>query len=186
MPYATSQNMEENKPTLRENAMRYGTAMGIFWTLKFILFPLGMRNPMWLMLFFILTLAVPFVGYTFVRKYRDTQCQGSIDFSRAFMFSILMYMFAALFVTIIHYAYFRYIDNGLIISSYEAMLSQMESLAHTPDMQQTMEQLQGALDMAASLSPLDISLQLISQNIFYCTFIALPTAWIVKRNPKTI
>lgn len=165
--------------------MRYGTAMGIFWTLKFMLFPLGMQKPMWLMLFFILTLAVPFIGYKFARKYRDTQCQGYIDFSKAFVFTILMYMFAALFSTIIHYVYFRYIDNGLIISSYEAMLAQMESIAQTPEMKQSLEQFKETLDMVASLSPFDISLHLISQNIFYCTFIALPTAWIVKRNPKT-
>ena len=96
--------MTEKRPTLQEGAMRYGTAMGIFWTIKFILFPLGMTTPLLLMLFFFLTLTVPFVGYQFARKYRDQECGGVISYSRAFLFTAFMYMFAALFATMIYIA----------------------------------------------------------------------------------
>jgi len=34
------------------------------------------------------------------------------------------------------------------------------------------------------LSPLEISIQLITQNVFYCTLIALPTALLVRKNPN--
>jgi hypothetical protein len=91
-----------------------------------------------------------------------------------------MYLFATLFVTIAHYIYFRYLDNGLIVGTYQDMLNQMSSIA-TADMKASIEQFQQALDIIAGLSPLEISIQLITQNVFYCTLIALPTALLVRK-----
>ena len=165
--------------------MRYGTVMGIFWTLKFVLFPMGMQSPLLLMAFFLLTLIVPVAGFFLVRQYRDRECGGVLSFSRAFLFTSFMYLFAALFATIAHYVYFRYIDGGLIVNTYQDMITQMEAIA-TADMKASLDQFQQALDIIASLSPLEISIQLITQNVFYCTLIALPTALLVKRNPKNV
>lgn len=175
--------MTEKKRNFQEDAMRYGTIMGIFWTLKFILFPLGMENSLLLMTFFLLTLIVPVVGFFLVRQYRDRECEGTLNFSRAFLFTSFMYMFAALFATIAHYIYFRYLDNGMIVNTYQDMLTQMSTVA-TDDLKPSLEQFQEALDVIASLSPLEISIQLITQNIFYCTLIALPTALLVMRKQK--
>lgn len=175
--------MTEKKPTLQEHAMRYGTLMGIFWTLKFVLFPLGMHTPMLLMAFFLLTLIVPVAGFFFARQFRDRECEGTISFSRAFVFTCSMYMFAALFTAVTHYIYFRYLDNGLVIGTYQDMLNQMSAMG-IGSMKESIEQFQQALDMIASLSPLDITIQLITQNFFYCTMIAVPTALIVMRKPQ--
>lgn len=173
----------EKKKTLQEYAMKYGTVMGIFWTLKFALFPMGMESPLLLMMFFLLTLIVPVVGYFLAKQYRDRDCGGVLTFSKAFLFLIFMYMFAALFATIAHYIYFRYMDHGYIVNSYQEMLN-LASAGMTGDMKASFDQFQEALDMIRALSPLEISIQLITQNIFYCTIIALPTALLVKRNPK--
>lgn len=176
--------MTDNKPTLQEHAMRYGTAMGIFWALKFILFPLGMNTPLLLVFFFILTLSVPVLGYMFVRRYREQQCSGTLSFSKAYIFTTFMYLFASLFVTIVHYIYFRYMDNGLIVNTYQGMIDQMATVA-TGDMTQSLDQFRTALDIISSLSPLEITLQLLTQNIFYCTILAIPTALLVMRHQKT-
>lgn len=175
--------MTEKKRNFQEDAMRYGTIMGIFWTLKFVLFPMGMTMPLLLMAFFLLTLIVPVAGFFLVRQYRDKECQGILSFSRAFLFTSFMYLFAALFATIVHYIYFRFMDNGLIVNTYQDMLNQMSTVT-TDDLKPSLEQFQQALDIIATLSPLEISIQLITQNIFYCTLIALPTAILVMRNPK--
>ena len=177
--------MTDQRKNFQEVAMRYGTVMGIFWTLKFVLFPMGMQSPLLLMAFFLLTLIVPVAGFFLVRQYRDRECGGVLSFSRAFLFTSFMYLFAALFATIAHYVYFRYIDGGLIVNTYQDMLTQMEAIA-TADMKASLDQLQQALDIIASLSPLEISIQLITQNVFYCTLIALPTALLVKRNPQNV
>jgi len=176
--------IENQRNNFQQYAMQYGTIMGIFWTLKFVLFPMGMTRPLLLMAFFLLTLIVPVVGFFMVRQYRDRECGGILTFSKAFLFTAFMYLFAALFVTIAHYIYFRYMDKGLIISTYQNILTQMTTLATTDEMKTSLDQFQQVLDMAASLSPLDISIQLITQNVFYCTLIALPTALLVKRQPK--
>ena len=175
--------MTEKKRTFQEDTMRYGTIMGIFWTLKFILFPLGMQRPLLLMAFFLLTLIVPVVGFFLARQYRDRECEGILSISRAFLFTSFMYKFAALFVTIAHYIYFRYMDNGYIVSCYQDMLTQVTTTA-TGELKESMDQFQQALDIISTLSPLEISIQLITQNIFYCTLIALPTALLVKREKK--
>ena len=175
--------MTENKSTLQEYAMRYGTAMGIFWACKFVLFPLGMSMPLLLIFFFILTLSVPILGYLFVRKYREQQCEGVLNFSKAYIFTIFMYMFASLFVAVIHYLYFRYMDNGMIVNTYQGMIDQMNAVA-TGDMKESLEQFRTALDVVSSLTPLEITLQLLTQNVFYCTILAIPTALLVMRNKK--
>ena len=177
--------MTDQRKNFQEAAMRYGTVMGIFWTLKFVLFPMGMQSPLLLMAFFLLTLIVPVAGFFLVRQYRDRECGGVLSFSRAFLFTSFMYLFAALFATIAHYVYFRYIDGGLIVITYQDMLTQMEAIA-TADMKASLDQFQQALDIIAALSPLEISIQLITQNVFYCTLIALPTALLVKRNPQNV
>ena len=175
--------MTENKSTLQEYAMRYGTVMGIFWACKFVLFPLGMNTPLLLMLFFILTLSVPFLGYAFVKRYREQQCEGILNFSKAYIFTIFMYMFASLFVAVIHYLYFRYMDNGLIVNTYQGMIDQMNAVA-TGDMKESLDQFRTALDIVSNLTPLEITLQLLTQNVFYCTILAIPTALLVMRNKK--
>ncbi len=78
--------------------MHFGTYMGIYWILKFILFPLGFHIPFLSLLFVILTLSVPFIGYHYAKMYRDKICGGSIQFSHAMLFTIFMYMFASLLV----------------------------------------------------------------------------------------
>ena len=103
--------MTNYKPTLQECAMRYGTGMGLLWAFKFMLFPLGLRIPFLQLLFIVLTIGVPFLGYIFAKKFRERHCDGSITFSRAFLFTTFMYMFASLFVAVVHYIYFRYIDG---------------------------------------------------------------------------
>ena len=106
--------MTNYKPTLQECAMRYGTGMGLLWAFKFMLFPLGLRIPFLQLLFIVLTIGVPFLGYIFAKKFRERHCDGSITFSRAFLFTTFMYMFASLFVAVVHYIYFRYIDGGFV------------------------------------------------------------------------
>ena len=110
--------------------MHFGTYMGIYWILKFILFPLGFHIPFLSLLFVILTLSVPFIGYHYAKMYRDKICGGSIQFSHAMLFTIFMYMFASLLVAVAHYAYFQFIDHGFIINSYIQLWDEL--MTNTP------------------------------------------------------
>lgn len=103
-------DMTSNKPmTLQQHAMRFGTLMGLFWILKFILLPVGFTIPLLQLLFLLLTLFVPILGYIYVRKYRERECGGELNFLQAFAFTSLMYLFAIVLVAMAHYIYFRFI-----------------------------------------------------------------------------
>ena len=175
--------MKEQILTIQEGAMRYGTFMGIFWAIKFALFPMGMHMPLLLILFFILTIAVPFVGYKMVRQYRDRYLPEGISFSQAFLFTNLLYVFAGLFTSVFHYIYFRFLDKGLIIGTYQNTIEEFNSVA-TEDMKVSLDQLQQSLDLIASYTPLEITWQLLSQNIFNCLIIAVPTALFIAHRNK--
>ncbi len=158
--------MTNYKPTLQECAMRYGTGMGLLWAFKFMLFPLGLRIPFLQLLFIVLTIGVPFLGYIFAKKFRERHCDGSITFSRAFLFTTFMYMFASLFVAVVHYIYFRYIDGGFVFEAYRSILNQFKETAGA-ELTTSLNQFEEAIDLLSGLTPLEMTFQLISQNMFY-------------------
>ena len=74
-------------------------------------------------------------------------------------------------------------DDGLIVSTYQGMIDQMAAVS-IEDMKESLDQFRTALDIISNLSPLEMTLQLLTQNIFYCTLLAIPTGLLVMRNKK--
>ena len=106
--------MAENKGYMQRYAMLFGTYMGVFWISKFILFPIGLSVPFLLFLFMGLTLCVPFMGYYYARMYRNHVCGGGISFLHAWIFTVFMYIFAALLAAVAHYIYSKKIGVLLL------------------------------------------------------------------------
>lgn len=176
--------MTQNQPiSLQQTAMYFGTLMGLFWIIKFTFLPLGFTIPLLQLLFVLLTFFVPILGYLYARKFRNRYCGGSITFSRAFAFTVLMYLFAALLAAVAHYIYFRYIDNGFLIDSYIGQLEAMKPTA-TEELKESIDQFIEGFSLISSLSPLQLTFQLISQNFLYGTLLALPTALLVMRRKR--
>lgn len=174
---------ENNKGSMQRYAMLFGTYMGGFWIAKFTLFPLGLSSPFLLLIFLGLTLYVPFLGFKYTKKYREQVLGGSISFLHAWAFNLLLYAFAALLTSMAHYVYFQFIDHDYILSTYQTLLEEVSATA-APGMESYISQLKTNLELVKSLSPLDITFQLISQNIFYGSLIALPTAlFAMKKAP---
>ena len=177
--------MAESRSHIQKYAMHFGTYMGIYWILKFSLFPLGLTIPFLPFLFLGLTLGVPFMGYYYTRIYRNKICGGEISFGHAWMFSVFMYMFAALLTAVAHYIYFRFIDHGYIINTYTNILNAATQNT-LPGMDSYITQIKEAMNVIKAFSPTDITLQLLSQNVFYCSILAIPTALIVMKKKKNI
>ena len=177
--------MTENRSYLQKYAMHFGTYMGVYWVLKFILFPLGLTIPFLLFLFVGLTLGVPFLGYYYARLYRNKICGGYISFARAWIFTIFMYLFASLLTAVAHYIYFAYIDGGFVTDTYLNILNEASN-SQLASMQPYMEQLQSMIELIGSMTPADITLQLLSQNVFYGTLLAIPTALLVMKRNRTL
>lgn len=175
--------MTEYKNNLHKYAMHYGTYMGIYWILIFTLLPLIFQNHLLFPLFLILNLVVPFLGYYYARTYRNRFCHGSISFTQAWLFTLFMYIFASILMGAAYYIYFRYIDNGFIYSSYNEILTGLRN-KNIPQTDDLISQLQNIIDYTASLRPIQLTMQWISQNIFYCNILSIFTALAVMRRPK--
>lgn len=140
--------MAENRGYMQRYAMLFGTYMGGFWILKFILFPVGLSVPFLLFLFMGLTLCVPFMGYYYARMYRNQVCGGGISFLHAWIFTVFMYMFAALLAAVAHYIYFRFIDHGYVINTCETMVDTLAQ-SNMPGMDSYIATYQEALETTA-------------------------------------
>lgn len=159
-------------------AMQYGTCMGVFWIGKFILFPLGFRMPFLSLAFMVLTLAVPFLAYYYARTYRDRFSGGAIRFSQAWVFTALVYVYAALLAAVAHFVYFQFIDQGFVLNACMEMLEQQKGFSAEMDAQVAL--LQEALG-EVDLSPIGITMQLFSSNVMYGSILAVPVALLVMR-----
>lgn len=163
--------------------MLFGTYMGIFWILKFILFPLGLTIPFLLFLFAGLTLGVPFMGYYYARTYRNQVCGGSISFPHAWVFTVFMYMFASLLTAAAHYVYFRFLDHGYVVNTVEAMVDAVAQ-SNLPGMESYISTYREALEAARNISPIEIAMQMVSSNVTWGALLALPTALFVMKRKK--
>lgn len=171
--------MGEKRYNMQQYAMIFGTYMGVFWILKFTLLPLGMTSPFLLLLFICLTLCVPFMGYYYTKIYRDKVCGGTIGFLHAWVFDIFMYVCAALLTAVAHYVYFRFIDQGFMLDTLRQQSMQM-----TRNILMSPEQMKAYIDTMGTLTPTDITLSMVSSNIYYCALLSIPTALIAMRKKK--
>ncbi len=181
--YIYRKDMEDKPKTLQEHAMRFGTMMGIFWIIKFSFLPIGFKIPLLQLLFIFMTLFVPILGYIYIRKYRERYCGGELSFLRGWVFSLYMYFFASLLTAAAHYIYFQFIDNGYLAGTYMEQLENLKSTL-TGDLETSIDQLIQNLETIASMSALQLTMQLIFQNIFYGALLSLPTALLAMRRKK--
>lgn len=172
--------MAEKRYNMQQYAMMFGTYMGVFWILKFVLMPLGMTSPFLLLLFICLTLCVPFLGYYYTKTYRDKVCGGTIGFLHAWVFDVFMYVCAALLTAVAHYVYFRFIDQGYMLDTCRQMLNTLAT-EDVPGMEDYVKQMKTNLDMMSSFTPTDIILGMLSTNIYYCSLLSIPTALLAMR-----
>jgi hypothetical protein len=95
-----------------------------------------------------------------------------------------MYIFAALLTTIVHYIYFRFIDKGFIINTFPEILESNSfiTISESSGMNGYAAQLKAMIDMMRSMTPINITMQLMSQNVFYGGVLSLITAPFVKKN----
>ena len=100
--------MQENKSLLLKSAMEFGFGMGCYWVLKYIFFIFSLQVHLLSSLYWGMTLLVPYLAYRFTKRYREI-VGGQIGFFHAWQFGILLYFFAALIVSLVHYGFYRYL-----------------------------------------------------------------------------
>lgn len=169
-------------------AMNMGAVVGLYYIGKFCLFPLSLYSTLAAMLFLGLTLMVPFLVYRLTKLYRDRYMGGSIGFTQAFVFAMLIMAFGSLLAAAAHYIYFAYIDGGAMAGALESSIAQLSAI----DLG-TLEGAEGAENAIAQLNeyielmrttaaqlqamtPIEMTMGMMSNNISWAIVIALPIA----------
>ena len=130
---------------------------------KVYLFPLGLVVP-FLLLYIGLTLGVPLWGIIILRVI-EIKLGGFIQFGHAWLFTIVMFMFASILTSAAHYIYFRFLDNGHIVDTYQEMIntvSQVEVAGAAVDTYNYKKQ-----SICSTLTPADITFQILSLNVIF-------------------
>ena len=171
---------------MQRYAMLFGTYLGAFWILTSIFFPLALKMPFFIFIFISFTICSPFLAYRYTRIYRDKACENAITFPQAWLFTVLLYMFAAILTAAAHYIYFRFIDNGFIINTYEARIDEVFAQSTLPDMEVYKTQIKEAIDTLRALSPIELTIQLMSNNIFWGAILAIPIALFAMKKKTAV
>jgi len=175
--------MKQQQNLLIQKAMYFGTFMGIYWILKFTLLPLGFNNTWLHFLFLGLTIYVPFLSYKLTRIYRDRFCGGSIEFSHAWLFSCCMFVFASLLTAVAHYIYFQFLDHGFIIGRIEETMRLFKDTLPA-DQKESLQDLDTSIALVKSLTPIELTIQFMGNNLFYGSLFSLIVAMIVKKKKQ--
>ncbi|MGL5261468.1 MAG: DUF4199 domain-containing protein, partial [Bacteroides sp.] len=115
---------------------------------------------------------------------------GSISFSKAFIFTVMLYVFASLLTAVAHFVYFQFIDQGFIIENITLIINQfLEQVDEVPNLSETDVELMHTsanevINTLAKMSAVDTTFNYMSRNIFGGIILALITALIGQRRPK--
>ena len=92
-----------------------------------------------------------------------------------------MFIYASLLTAVGHYVYLEFMDNGYIIDTYNGMLNQLKA-EQIPGTEDYIEQMRQGLDLLAGMTPIELVVQQLSNNIFTGMLLALPLALMVRKN----
>lgn len=154
-------------------AMSYGFSLGIFWIVKYIFYMFSMRFSYLVVIYWGMSLVVPYLAYLLTKRYRE-DLGGVISFSQAWRFGVLIYLFAAMLVSIMHYVFYRFVAPPDFLSS-----AVEQTIASLKQMQVDSKVISSIESM--NFSPIHMALQGILNNIFYGIILSLPIAALVCR-----
>ena len=161
-----------------------GLWLAVFWTVSFVCFVGSFTYPA-LATSVLLIGAVSLVFAAMrVRRYRDEVREGVLSFRRGFLYSMLIYLHAALLFAMVQYLYFRFLDHGCVIGSYMDMVNTdaFKEVAQSYGLSQTDWKI--VMENLASLRPIDLALQFFSMDVFMGFFVSIPVAMSMARSPK--
>ena len=154
-------------------AMSYGFSLGIFWIVKYIFYMFSMRFSYLVVIYWGMSLVVPYLAYLLTKRYRE-DLGGVISFSQAWRFGVLIYLFAAMLVSVMHYVFYRFVAPPDFLSS-----AVEQTIASLKQMQVDSKVISSIESM--NFSPIHMALQGILNNLFYGIILSLPVAALVCR-----
>ena len=185
---ADNNDFREKAAQLRRQSMNMGTVLGVYYIVKFCLFPMSMTSGALGMLFIVLTLMVPFVVWRMMRRYLQAAVPEGMPFVVAWTFALRIFFFASLLVAVAHYVYFAFIDGGALAQAYMDSLATLrgtpvEGIGDPLAWQNQLDMLEKTFQSIAALTPIQLVMQLFVNNLFWGSIAALFIALLVMRRP---
>ncbi|MEG1543677.1 MAG: DUF4199 domain-containing protein [Tannerellaceae bacterium] len=170
--------MEDNQNLLLRSAMTYGFSLGIYWVIKYLFFIFSVSVPALSFVYWLLTLAVPFIAYYLTRRYKQ-DIGSSISFFHAWRFGMMIYFFAALIVSLEHFIFYQYIAApDFMANSVGQVVDLLKSSNVETDVIESISKI-------AMPSPIHMAIQGIFNNVFYGIVLSIPVAALLCRNNET-
>lgn len=160
----------ENYTTLRKFIMQYGTYNGAVWSALFLCNVYAVRNgnDYLSMASFALFIFAAFYNFRSAAniKLRTIDLGIKITPLRAFIYPFSMLMYSCLFTSAIEFFYFYKLDDGMFFGSIIKMMNATEAKALYSQlgMSQNYNEIKEILDIANSMSALDITGILLNQH----------------------
>ena len=175
-------NGQGNKRGFYQSAMYYGTVLGTIWSIMYILTFIGLNNPLLLLGCIALFVGSPFFAASFTKRYRRNECGNGMKYLQAFTFLYCMYICASLLSTLAMFLYFRFIDDGMFMTTLQEILNSTKEL---PGMSDTGKlQIEQSLQIIQNTTTSDFVWQTLGNNILNASVLPLIIAIFVRRNNK--
>ncbi len=164
--------------------------MGVAWIVVFFLFTLSFRtmSPFVMLLAMASLLVLPLIAFFFSYRIKMRLPSGiGFSFGRAYLFCLMMFVYACLLTGAAEFVYFRFLDDGAIITQLESFAydPQTEQLYTQMNTEQMLEMLKESVATLSQMSSLDITISLLNQNILISLLLSVPCAFIaMQRNTQ--
>lgn len=174
--------------TLRQTnafAMMDGLMFGLYWCFGFLCTVKGIGNSALSSLGIMVIISAPILGCYLAHRFeKQVRADEPVSYGKAYLYSVLLYLYAAIILSVAAFIYFRWIDGGSFVTDYMA-------IHNSPEMQQALQQsgmqdffniavkqngFSNLEEMLRSIGPADIAASLFNANFFLGLLLALITA----------
>ena len=138
-----------------------GAITALFWIVSFACFVGNFYNPIFGLLSFVIGAASLVFAALRLKKFRDEVLDGRMSFVRGYGYSAMTYL-----------------NQYSTIAQTKEFIEMMQVYGIKP------EDLKIGMENLAALRPIEIALQFFSMNVIMGTFVSIPVAILMRRNPK--
>lgn len=169
----------QNHIQLRAFARNDGTWLGLLWIVSFACVAWGTKVHILGTFGTALAFLTPFFVFRRIQAFRDVIREGLLSYWGSFAYSLAMFFYGALLLTLVQYAYFAYIDNGEFFGQSLEQAREIMIAANYPK-----KEVNDAIAEYQSMRPIDWALYFMTMNIIVGALTSIVIALLTYRTKK--
>ena len=160
---------------VRPFARADGVRLGIVWIVSFALFVGNLHYPICGTLWLATMIFTPFYVAILTQRYAVNSGENP-GYWKCYAHSMLTVCYASLILAVAQWAYFQYLDHGLLVESYASALSDKEFVGRLESMGYPKNMAAEFAETLRKMRPIDMALQFLWSNILAGIIMAFTTA----------